>query len=45
VSTPDAVRREIDIGRLSPGPYQLEVAVSLPSGQRVVRRRELTIIR
>jgi GWxTD domain-containing protein len=43
--SPDAVHREVDLGRLGAGSYQLQVTVSTPSGQTMVRRREFTVVR
>lgn len=42
---PDAVQRQVDIGRLKPGSYQLQVTVSTVSGQQATRRREFTVVK
>jgi len=39
----EPIRREIDLRRLKPGDYQLEVAVTTSAG-RVVRRRPFTVV-
>ena len=45
IASPDPVHREIDIGRLKPGSYQLQVTVSTAAGAQVVRRGEFTVVR
>jgi hypothetical protein len=44
-AAPDPVHREIDIGRLKTGSYQLQVTITSASGQQVVRRGEFTIVK
>jgi hypothetical protein len=41
----DVIQREIDLSRLRPGDYVLEVTTSMPSGQRVSRRQEFTLVK
>jgi hypothetical protein len=43
--SPDAVHREIDLGRLGAGSYELQVTVVSASSQNVIRRREFTIVK
>lgn len=43
--SPDAVHREIDLGKLGAGSYQLQVTVSTATGQTAVRRREFTVVK
>jgi hypothetical protein len=44
-ASPDGVHREVDIARLKPGSYQLQVTISTARGERVVRRGEFTVIK
>lgn len=44
-TAPDPVHREVDLGRLGAGPYVLQVTVTTPGGESVVRRREFTVIK
>jgi hypothetical protein len=43
--SPDPVSRAVDLGRLSPGTYEMQVTASTASGLRVVRRGEFTVIK
>ncbi|MES1259245.1 MAG: hypothetical protein ABUL71_01525, partial [Gemmatimonadota bacterium] len=42
---PDAIRRDIDLGRLGTGSYELQVTVTTASGAKSVRRGEFTVIK
>ncbi|MBA2293290.1 MAG: GWxTD domain-containing protein [Gemmatimonadales bacterium] len=41
----DLIQREIDLSRLRPGDYALEVTTTMPSGQRLSRRQEFTLVK
>jgi hypothetical protein len=43
--SPDPVHRELDIGHLKPGSYQLQVTVTAAGGAKVVRRGEFTVVK
>ncbi len=41
----DVIQRELDLTRLRAGDYVLEVTTSMPSGQRLSRRQEFTLVK
>ncbi|MGH7592760.1 MAG: GWxTD domain-containing protein [Gemmatimonadales bacterium] len=45
LASPDPVHREIDLGRLKTGSYQLQVTITTASGQTVVRRGAFTVVK
>ena len=45
VTTPDPSHRELDLGRLAPGSYELQVTVSTASGAKAIRRGEFTVVK
>jgi hypothetical protein len=45
LTTPDAIHQAIDIGKLAPGAYELQVTVSTTGGATASRRREFIIVK